>query len=93
MRWRYVLNVIGLLILFSGLTMLAPLGVGVLFDDASVSPLLISLGIALLRGPALLYHRADALSSPPAPLKKRIDLSRGEVTVLSVRLEGTEGSP
>ncbi len=56
MRWRYVLNVIGLLTLFSGLTMLAPLGVGVFFGDASVAPLLISIAITVLFG--LILHVA-----------------------------------
>ncbi|MCU0561757.1 MAG: TrkH family potassium uptake protein [Desulfobacterales bacterium] len=56
MRWRYVLNVIGLLTLFSGLTMLAPLGVGVFFADASVIPLLVSIGITVLFG--LILHLA-----------------------------------
>ncbi|MFO7686820.1 MAG: TrkH family potassium uptake protein [Desulfobacterales bacterium] len=56
MRWRYVLNVIGLLTLFSGLTMLAPLWVGVFFDDASVLPLSMAIGVALLFG--LVLHLA-----------------------------------
>lgn len=53
MRWRYVLNVIGLLTLFSGLTLLAPLGVAVFYGDASVSPLLISIGVTVLFGLSL----------------------------------------
>jgi trk system potassium uptake protein TrkH len=56
MRWRYVLNVIGVLTLCSGVTMLAPLGVGVFYADASVFPLTASIGIAVISG--LLLHLA-----------------------------------
>ena len=60
MRWRYVLNVIGLLTLFSGLTLLAPLGVAVFYGDASVAPLLISIAVAVLFGLSLhLAFRRD----------------------------------
>jgi trk system potassium uptake protein len=50
MRWRYVLNVIGGLTLITGLTMLAPLGVGLFFGDASVAPLQLSIGISVAVG-------------------------------------------
>lgn len=53
MRWRYVLNVIGLLTLCIGLTMLVPLGVGLFYGDESVSPLLISIGITVVAGVCL----------------------------------------
>lgn len=56
MRWRYVLNVIGVLTLVSGLTMLAPLGVGLFYRDASVEPLLASIGVAVAFG--LILHLA-----------------------------------
>lgn len=53
MRWRYVLNVIGLLTLCIGLTMLVPFGVGLFYGDESVSPLLISIGITVAAGVCL----------------------------------------
>ncbi len=56
MRWRYVLNVIGVLTLVTGLTMLAPLGVGFFYGDTSVAPLLVSIGVAI--GFGLILHLA-----------------------------------
>ncbi|MFZ0132684.1 MAG: TrkH family potassium uptake protein [Desulfobacterales bacterium] len=54
MRWRYVLNVVGILNLFFGLTMVFPLLCGLIYKDASVKPLLESMGITVGCG-ALLY--------------------------------------
>jgi len=50
MRWRYVLNVTGLLTLFTGLTMLVPLSVGYHYGDATRIPLVLSTAITLLSG-------------------------------------------
>jgi trk system potassium uptake protein TrkH len=54
MRWRYILNIIGILIFFFGLTMIFPLLVGFYYQDQSVIPLLMSLGITVLAG--LLFY-------------------------------------
>ncbi len=54
MRWRYVLNIVGILILFFGLTMIFPLFVGLYYRDQSVVPLFESMGIPIISG-FLLY--------------------------------------
>jgi trk system potassium uptake protein TrkH len=54
MRWRYVLNIVGILILFFGLTMIFPLFVGLYYRDQSVVPLLESMGLTIAFG-FLLY--------------------------------------
>jgi trk system potassium uptake protein TrkH len=53
MRWRYVLNVTGLLTLFTGLTMAVPLGVALHYRDPDVNPLVLSAFISFLSGAAL----------------------------------------
>jgi trk system potassium uptake protein TrkH len=53
MRWRFILNIIGILIFFFGLTMIFPLIVGLLYRDQSVLPLLASMGITVLTGSSL----------------------------------------
>jgi trk system potassium uptake protein TrkH len=50
MRWRYILNIIGILIFFFGLTMMVPLLVGVYYHDQSVIPLLKSMVITVAVG-------------------------------------------
>jgi trk system potassium uptake protein len=50
MRWRYVLNVVGILILFLGLAMAFPLMVAIYYRDASVGSILISIGITIFSG-------------------------------------------
>ena len=50
MRWRYILNIIGILTFFFGLTMIIPLFVGLYYRDQSVIPLLKSIGITVLSG-------------------------------------------
>ncbi|MGD8948752.1 MAG: TrkH family potassium uptake protein [Desulfobacterales bacterium] len=50
MRWQYILNITGILILFFGLTMIFPLFVCLYYQDQSVSPLLKSMGITVLTG-------------------------------------------
>ncbi|HEA66357.1 MAG TPA: TrkH family potassium uptake protein [Desulfobacterales bacterium] len=50
MRWRPILNTVGTLILFFGLTMIIPIGFGLYYRDQSVIPLLKSMGITLIAG-------------------------------------------
>ena len=50
MRWRLILNTVGTLILFFGLTMIIPIGFGLYYRDQSVIPLLKSMGITLIAG-------------------------------------------
>jgi trk system potassium uptake protein TrkH len=54
MRWRYILNVVGILNLFFGLTMVFPLFCGLFYKDASVIPLLESM-VFTVGGGALLH--------------------------------------
>ena len=62
MRWRYILNVVGILILFFGLTMIFPLLVGLYYKDQSVIPILQSMGITIISGILLhlCFRRAKA---------------------------------
>jgi len=50
MRWRYILNITGILTLFLGLSMIFPLVVGLYYQDQSVYPVLKSMGITVLAG-------------------------------------------
>ena len=50
MRWKFVLNVVGALLLFLGLAMLIPLLVGLYYTDGSVPAFLKSIGITLIFG-------------------------------------------
>ncbi len=50
MRWRYILNVVGILNLFFGLMIIFPLLWALYFDDQSVVPLLKSMGITVGAG-------------------------------------------
>ena len=54
MRWRFVLNFIGVLLVFFGLTMVFPLIAGLYYRDQSILPLLMSMGITTIGG-AVLY--------------------------------------
>jgi trk system potassium uptake protein len=54
MRWRYILNVVGILTLFLGLTMLFPLMVAFYYRDDSIYSILISIGITIFSG--ILLH-------------------------------------
>ncbi len=62
MRWRYILNVVGILILFFGLTMIFPLLIGLYYKDQSVFPILKSMGITIISGILLhlCFRRAKA---------------------------------
>ncbi len=53
MRWRYVLYVVGILVLFLGLSMTLPLLVGLIYRDQSVYSLLWSIGITIGAGGGL----------------------------------------
>ena len=60
MRWRFILNIIGILTFFFGLTMVFPLMFGLYYQDSSVIPLLESMGITALAGLILyLIFRKD----------------------------------
>ncbi len=50
MRWRYIFNVVGILTLFLGLTMIFPLIVAICYRDAGVVSLVASMGISVLSG-------------------------------------------
>lgn len=63
MRWRYILYVLGWLILFFGLTMLLPLLAGWLYADTSVKPLLKAMGLTLATGLVLLVFRHDKVGT------------------------------
>ena len=54
MRWRYILNVVGILNLFFGLTMVFPLLCGLFYNDTSVMPLLESMAFTV--GGGALFH-------------------------------------
>jgi len=54
MRWRFILKIIGVLTFFFGLTMIFPLLVGLYYRDASLIPLLKSMGITVAAG-SILY--------------------------------------
>lgn len=53
MRWRYILKVVGALTLFLAAAMLPALVVGLIYKDASVRALFISIGLTLAGGLAL----------------------------------------
>ena len=53
MRWKYILSIIGILIIFLGLTMVFPLVVGLLYKDTSVIPFFKSIAITVSFGLAL----------------------------------------
>lgn len=50
MRWRYIAKVTSLLVVIIGLSMAVPMGVSVLFSDASLIPLSLSAAITFLSG-------------------------------------------
>ena len=50
MRWRYLINIVGMLTIFLGLSMIAPLIVGIYYNDQSVIPILKSIGITICSG-------------------------------------------
>jgi trk system potassium uptake protein TrkH len=66
MRWRYILNIIGILTFFFGLTMVIPLLVGLYYRDQSVIPLLKSMGITAIAGIGLYFifrsEKAEVIS-------------------------------
>ena len=61
MNWRYILNVIGILIILLGLTMLAATGVGFHFKDGSAAPLMKSTAVTIICGAlCCLFSRRSA---------------------------------
>jgi trk system potassium uptake protein TrkH len=55
MRWSFILNIIGMLILFLGICMIFPLFFGLYFKDQSIFPLVKSMGITIGSGVALIF--------------------------------------
>jgi trk system potassium uptake protein TrkH len=53
MRWRYILNTVGVLILFFGGTMVVPLAFDLFAMDRSLLPLIKAMGVTLVCGAAL----------------------------------------
>lgn len=66
MHWRFILKIVALLVTFLGLSMVFALACGLYYQDASVRPLGLAMGIAVFAGLLLLagtYHgQADSLS-------------------------------
>ncbi|MGD8523462.1 MAG: potassium transporter TrkG, partial [Desulfobacterales bacterium] len=66
MRWRFILKIIGILILFFGLTMVFSIFVGLYYQDQSVIPVSKSMGITVLAGFILYFffrhHKAETIS-------------------------------
>ncbi|MFO7884561.1 MAG: TrkH family potassium uptake protein [Desulfobacteraceae bacterium] len=55
MRWNYLINIIGVLIVFLGLVMTFPLICSLWFKDQSLSAFLYSMGITILSGIILIF--------------------------------------
>lgn len=55
MRWKYILYIAGALTVFLGATLFLPLAFGFYYNDASVMPLLKSIGITLVSGAILFF--------------------------------------
>ncbi|RJP78176.1 MAG: TrkH family potassium uptake protein [Desulfobacteraceae bacterium] len=53
MRWPFIISMVGILIVFLGLTMIFPLLCGLYYGDESVNPFLISMAISILSGGTL----------------------------------------
>jgi trk system potassium uptake protein TrkH len=60
MRWRYILYVVGVLVLCFGLTMLLPLIAGVYYRDGCIHSMLTAMGVTILTGLclAVLFRKA-----------------------------------
>jgi trk system potassium uptake protein TrkH len=54
MRWSFILNIIGMLIIFLGICMIFPLFFGLYFKDQSIIPLAQSMGISIGSGLSLI---------------------------------------
>ena len=61
MRWSFILNIIGMLIIFLGICMIFPLFFGLYFKDQSIIPLVKSMGITIGAGSMLIicFKRAN----------------------------------
>lgn len=55
MGWRFILNILGVLLLFFGLTMIFPLMVGLYYGDQSLIPLLESMAVTISAGLMLYF--------------------------------------
>jgi Trk-type K+ transport system membrane component len=65
-RWRYIINITGILIFFFGLTMVVPLLVGLYYHDQSVIPLLKSMGLTVAAGLSLYFIFKSSKAEQPA---------------------------
>ncbi len=55
MRWRFIISITGILLLFLGLAMILSLAVGLYYRDLSVIPLLKSIGITAVAGASCFF--------------------------------------
>jgi len=66
LRWRYIFNTVGILILFFGGTMLLPLAFDLFAMDRSLMPLVKAMGITLVCGAGLMalfrYEKTEVIS-------------------------------
>ena len=60
MQWRFILNIIGILILFLGASMIFPLFFGLYYHDQSILPLSLAMGITIAAGLLLILFFKDA---------------------------------
>lgn len=67
MRWRYILNVVSILILFLGLSMLAPLAVSVYYGEHSVSSIMKAAAATFASGALLNFFFKGAKAEHLAP--------------------------
>ena len=60
MRWRFILHILGALLIFLGLAMIFPLLAGLYYEDQSLIPLLKSMAITMLAGSVmyLIFRKA-----------------------------------
>jgi len=64
MRWRYIVYIVGALVMFLGFTMVVPLAFGLFYADHSVRPLLKSMGMTIMAGGVLfLLFRKERTAS------------------------------
>lgn len=55
MRWSYIANIIGILLIFLGLSMTFPLACSLIYQDASLVALIESMGVTVVAGTVLFF--------------------------------------
>ena len=62
MRWRFILNILGVLLIFFGLAMIFPLFVGLYYREQGLIPFLASMAITIFAGLILyfIFRKAGA---------------------------------